>query len=104
MNKDILSFPWFKFRIIEFYYNCSSEDYLEHYIEIGFKKEQELHKLRFEAPSLLEINEEFPHLTAGLIIDDISDRQLENLNLSVDTFENSSRTISFLAKNVSKVF
>lgn len=103
-DKDhpIILNPW-EYKIKSLYYDCSSDDYLEHYIDIRFEKDNRYKNLRFMAPQQLKIEEGFPQPTHGLEILDISDRGLENINIWVSDFEASSGAISFYAKDVIEI-
>lgn len=99
MNHPIIDKPW-QYKIISFYYECSSENYLEHYIELVMKKGNDVKKLKFLAPTQLKIEEGFPMPTGGMEILDIHDRGWENINIEVSDFEASQGAITFFAKDV----
>ena len=105
MNKKdhrIIEKPW-EYKIKTFHYDCSSVDYLEHYIDISFEKENIIRNLRFIAPRQLKIEEGFPQPTHGLEIIDISDRGLENVNVWVTDFEASNGAITFYSKDLIEI-
>ena len=100
MNHSIIDKPW-QYKIISFHYECSSENPLEHYIELVMKKGDDIRKLKFLAPRQLEIGKDFPMPTGGIReILDIRDRGWENINIEVSDFECSNGAITFFAKDV----
>ena len=103
-NKDhaIIDNPW-EYRITSFLYECSSEDFQEHFIDMTLEKDGETRRLRFIGPQQLKIEEGFPLSTSGMEILDISDRALEDINILVGDFELSFGAITFYAKDVQEL-
>lgn len=102
MQHAIIEKPW-EYRIVFFQYDCSSENFLEHSIELWLKKENTIKKLRFIAPSDLKIEAGFPNPTHGMEIMDIKKKGLENKNIWVRDFEASSGSITFYAQDVLEI-
>jgi hypothetical protein len=96
---QIIEKPW-EYEIISFYYSINHTDLSSSYIDIIFKKDNTTRKLRFLSPNELIIEKGFPTPTSGLIILDVSNRQLENINVRVDDFEASQGAIKFWAHKV----
>jgi hypothetical protein len=96
-DHPIIQNPW-EYKVILFQYDCSSDDYLEHFIDLWLKKEHVIKKLRFIGPRQLIIEDGFPCPTHGMQILDVSDRGLENVNVWVSDFEASNGSITFYAK------
>lgn len=94
---SIIQRPW-EFKIKKFHYDCTSEDSLEHFIDIQFVKGDEIRNLRFIGPKQLKIEEGFPYPTSGLAIMDIRNRGLEDINIRVTDFEATTGAITFYAK------
>ena len=98
-NHPIIEKPW-EYRVIFFQYNCSSENFLEHSLDLWLQKEGTVKKLRFGAPVDLKIEAGFPNPTHGMQILDISERGLENKNIWVHDFEATPGSITFYALDV----
>lgn len=88
------------YRIIGLYYDCSHEDFLQHTLDIHFKKDEVTRRLSFLAPQNLSIEKGFPIPTHGLEILNVRDRKLEHIRVSVRDFEASQGSISFDALDV----
>ena len=99
LHHPILEKPW-EYKIVFFEYDCSSENFLEHAIELWLKKENTIKKLQFTAPSDLKIEACFPQPTHGMEILDIQERGLENKNIWVHDFEATLGSITFYARDV----
>lgn len=98
----IIERPW-EFRIVKFEYNSQSDEPDEHHIELWLQKGSQLKKLKFSFPTQLKIEEGFPAPTSGMIIFDVSNLQMENINVQVSDFESSWGTVSFYAKSVEEI-
>jgi len=90
----------FEYRIIGFNYQVNLEDHLKSYIDLTLKKDSIIRRLRFYGPQKLKIDEGFPEPTSGMEILDVSDRQLEDIDIRVTDFEASPGSITFWAKSV----
>ncbi len=101
-DHKIIEKPW-DYNISSFLYNCSSENLLEHYIELVLTKDDISRKLRFIAPKQLKIEEGFPSPTHGMEILDIRERGMEDVNVYVGDFEASHGAITFYAKEVIEI-
>ena len=56
--------------------------------------------LRFWRPQSLKIEEGFPSPTNGMIILDVSNRNMEGIGIKVHDFEGSQGAVTFWAANV----
>lgn len=99
MNHSIIESPHL-YRIIEFNYNCVSNDISAHFIDLVLKKGETLRTLRFYGPQNLSIEKGFPNPTSGMEILDLSNDGLEDINIAVSDFESSWGAIRFVAKSV----
>ncbi len=88
------------YRLIYFFYNCKSKNYLDHFIDIHLKNNNIIRRLRFIAPINLKIEKGFPLSTGGMEILDVSKNQLENINIEVRDFEANQGSITFDAKEI----
>ena len=70
---------------------------------ITFRKNEIIKKLKFIEPKNLTIENGFPQPTRGLVIWDISNQQLENLNIQVADIEAAQGAVKFYAKDVFEV-
>ena len=94
----IIDKPW-EYDIIEFRYHIKSDTNDESFIDIYFKKEKIIRKLRFTKPMKLIIGEDFPHATSGFCILDIKKRQWDGINIEVGNFEQGD-SITFYSQDV----
>jgi hypothetical protein len=85
------------YQLVEFCHHGFAWTPNDHYIVLVLKKDDEVVRLRFDRPRQLEINDSFP-TQFGLFISDISSDGLEDINIKVGDYENSS--IRFFAKSV----
>lgn len=100
-DHDILDAPY-SWELLEFIYRRDTTDYRQSYIDIVFERFGEVRRLRFFAPQQLSIPEGLPN-TFGMVILDVSARQLEGLGVRVANFEQSYGAPSFWAARVVKV-
>jgi hypothetical protein len=103
-DKDhpIIDKPW-EYRIVYLQYDCSSDNYLEHFFEMWLEKDSTIRKLKFIAPRQIKIEDGFPSPTYGMEILDISNRGLENVNVWVTNFEASSGAVTLYAKDLIEI-
>ena len=94
----IIDNPW-EYDIIEFRYHIKSDTNDESFIDIYFKKEKIIRKLRFIKPEKLNIGEAFPHNTSGFCILDIKKRQWDRINVKVGN-EEQGDSITFYSQDV----
>jgi len=90
----------FEYKVIGLNYKKNSDDHLRSYIDLKLQKGDIIRNLRFYGPQDLEIEKGFPEPTSGMEILDVSERQLENINVRVTDFEASPGKITFWAKSV----
>jgi hypothetical protein len=88
-----------EYQVIFFGYQIDNDNYTNSYIDIHFKKENKVIKLRFFQPLELEINKGFNGNVCGMEILDISKFQLDDIGVKVSNFEQDAG-ITFLAKKV----
>jgi hypothetical protein len=100
-DHSILDEP-FRWELLEFTYRRDPADRRESYIDLVFEREGEVRRLRFFAPQQLSIPEGLPN-TFGMVIVDVSARQLEGLGVRVANFEQSYGAPSFWAARVVEV-
>ena len=93
----------FEFDIIGFNLDCSSFDESEHSLTITFRKNEIIKKLKFIEPKEISIEKGFPTPTRGLVIWDISNQQLEDINIQVADIEASHGALNFYAKDVIEI-
>lgn len=89
-----------EYEIVEFHYNCSSADILEHFIDLYLHKEGTRRELRFMGARNLKIEEGFPRPTRGMAILDTSACRLEDIGVDVSDWEASFGAITFVARSV----
>ena len=76
-------------------------DGTEPYVDLEFRKEAVVRRLRFWSPQQFAIEEGcFPHPTHGMEILDVRGRRLEGLGVRVADFEGSPGAITFWARQV----
>jgi hypothetical protein len=83
----ILDRPY-SWELLEFTYRRAPADHRESFIDMVFKRGDEVRRLRFCSPQQLSIPEGLPN-TFGMVIVDVSARQLEGLGVRVANFEQS---------------
>lgn len=88
-----------EYEVIFFGYQIDNDDYANSYIDIHFKKDNKVIKLRFSQPADLEIEKGFNGNISGMEIFDIRERQLDDIGVKVSNFEQDSG-VTFLAKKV----
>jgi len=93
----------YQYDIIGFNYDSSSYDFSEHTLEITFRKNDIVKKLKFIGPGELSIETGFPLSTGGLAILDITNHQLEKFNVQVIDEEASHGAVVFYAKDVFEI-
>ncbi len=98
----ILSHPY-SWELVEFMYREDQSDWRESYIDLVFARDGQERRLRFLAPRDLEMSRGLPN-SIGLVILDISGRQLEGIKVRVDNFEQSHGAPRFWAAEVFEVF
>ena len=96
---SIIKDAW-KYEIVSFHYVNNLDDKRESYIDMTLRKDNVIRRLRFNGPQNLKIEPGFPEPTRGMIILDVKDRQLEDLKVEVFDYENSSGSVTFLAREV----
>ena len=72
----------------------------EAYLDMALENGDTTRNLRFFSPISIEIERGFPSPTWGMLILDISDRQMQGINVEVTDFENTHGKISFFARQV----
>jgi hypothetical protein len=97
-DHEIIENPW-EYRIVRLDYQRDPDKPCDAFLDLTFSKAESVRRLRFLRPKNLLIGEGFPDHTAGLVILDISNRQLEGLRVEVANFENSPG-ITFYAAEV----
>ena len=98
-DHPILPAAW-KYEIIGFHFVRSIDECAEAFIDLTLRREADVKRLRFLAPQDVEIEKGFPRHTHGLVIRDVSARQLEGINVLVDNAENSPGGVRFWARAV----
>lgn len=88
--------------LIEFTYHCQPNDHQGSYIDLTFSREGVVRKLRFLRPQNVELSDGRLK-SSGMLILDISRRQLEGLNVRVITFERPYGVPTFWAYDVREV-
>ncbi len=89
-----------EYSIVEFTY-VSPQDGSEAYIDIILKKGDSLRRLRFHGPQDLQITSGFPN-SSGLVIVDVSARQLNGLGVRVMNREAHDGCPEFWARDVTE--
>ena len=87
-----------EYSIVEFTY-VSFRDGGEAYIDLGLTKGDSLRRLRFHGPQELQITRGFPN-SSGLVILDVSSRQLDGLGVRVMSREAHDGCPEFWARDV----
>ena len=98
----ILDRAW-EYRIDSFHFEVDHEEPNSSFLDIAFRKNGSVRKLRFLAPRDLEIEKGFPAPTGGMMILDVSSRQLEGVGVQVVDREASHGAVTFLAREVVEV-
>ena len=83
-------------------YQLDQEDFRNSYIDIHFKKGNEIKKLRFFQPTELEIEKGFNGNICGMEILDIRDYQLDGVGVKVRNFEQDAG-VTFMAREVKEL-
>ena len=91
-----------RYKVIYFAYKIDNDDYKNTYIDIHFKKNNEIKKLRFFQPVELEIDKGFSGSISGMEILDIREQQLEDIGVKVGNFEQDSG-VTFMAREVIEI-
>jgi hypothetical protein len=95
----IVDRPW-EYDVVGFNYQLSPPDCDEPYIDLTLRKGTLVRRLRFLSPRNLKIDEGFPFFSHGMVILDVSARQLDELNVWVHDFEASPGGVTFWARTV----
>ncbi|MDH3594621.1 MAG: hypothetical protein OEU09_06730 [Rhodospirillales bacterium] len=98
-DHPIIDDPW-TYDILGFNYQVDKEDPGKSFIDLTLEKEGVVRRLRFHGPTNLEIEAGFPIPTRGMAILDVRARQLEGIGVEVSDFENSTGSVTFLARAV----
>ena len=72
----------------------------EPFVELHLQRGDEIRRLRFWSPQKFRIEEGFPEPIGGMVIKDVSARQLEGLRVQVADFEAIEGVITFWARDV----
>ena len=91
-----------EYEVTYFGYQTNKEDYRNSYIDIHFKKGNEVRKLRFLQPTELEVEKGFNGNVCGMEILDIRERQLDGIGVKVRNFEQDAG-VTFLAREVKEL-
>lgn len=98
-NHPIIDRPW-EFSIVELRY-CAERNGAESFIDLVLERESLCRRLRFWSPQQLEIEEGcFPDPTGGMVILDVSARQLNGLGVWVTDLEGTRGSVTFWARDV----
>lgn len=97
-HHPIIERPW-EFEIGDFRY-FSGRDGTEAFIDLILVNGPEVRRLRFWSPRDLAIERGFPLATHGMVILDVSARQLDGIRVHVADFEASEGSIEFWARDV----
>lgn len=93
----------YQYDIIGFTLECSYFDNTEYSLTNTFRKNNTIRVLKFLEPTQIEIEKGFPEPTGGFQILDITERQMENINIEVSDFESSYGVVNFYARDVIEV-
>ncbi len=93
----VISYPH-QYIVVHLSWNLDPEDYRNNYLDIHFKKREELVKIRFIQPVQLNIEDGFYGNICGMEILDISKYQLDSINIEVRNSEQDAG-ITFKAKD-----
>ena len=94
----IVDRPW-EHEIAALHYHVGL-DGSEPYLDLDLERDGVVRRLRFWSPQDLKIEPGFPMPTHGMIIFDVSRRQLDRLKVRVADFEASTGRITFWAREV----
>ncbi len=87
--------------IQDFHYHHDKYDDTQSYIDMVLVKDDTIkRRLRFTEPTDLKIEAGFPYPTRGMCIYDISDHQMERINIHVSDFECSTGEVTFYAYDI----
>ncbi len=89
-----------EYDILDFHYHHDIEDYTQSYIDIVLQKDEIIRRLRFLEPKDLQVEKGFPIRTGGMEILDVSNHQLDRINIHVNDFESSWGSVTFWAYDV----
>lgn len=89
-----------EFEIVGLHYERPLERSEESFIDLTLKRGDELRRFRFLSPQDVEVEKGFPRHTHGLVILDVSGRQLEGIGVLVDNAENCEGGVRFWARTV----
>lgn len=88
----------FEYSITSFHFERDFEDWRESYFDLTLRKGQVVRRLRFLSPTNICVGDIWNN--GGMVILDISARQLDGLNVEIANFENSETSISLYARDV----
>lgn len=90
------------YKLVHISWEIDQEDLKNSYLDLHFKKGNELKKLRFFQPVELQIDHGFDGHVIGMEILDIRNRQLDSIGVEVRNFEQDSG-ITFQAYKVVEI-
>ncbi len=88
-----------EFRIGTLHYHVGL-DGQESHLDLHLHRGDEVRRLRFYSPQDIEIEKGFPLPTGGMVILDVTGRQMEGLRVRVADFEASWGSITYWAREV----
>ena len=88
----------FEYSIVSFHFERDLEDWRSSYFDLTLRKDDIVRRLRFLSPSNIRIADVWNN--GGMVILDISARQLDSLNVEVANFENATGSIELYARDV----
>jgi len=100
-DHPILPDPW-RWELREFTFRRDQDDWRESYIDLVFERDRVPKRLRFFAPQQVQISEGIPN-AFGMVILDVSGRQLDGLGVRIANFEQSYGARTFWAARVIEV-
>lgn len=86
-----------QYSIVTFHFE-SNEDWRTSYFDLTLRKDDIVRRLRFLSPSRIRIADIWNN--GGMVILDISARQLDGLNVEVANYENHQGSIELYARDV----
>ena len=89
----------YEYEIIGFSYERDPHDWHDCHFDLVLKKDKIIRRLRFLSPQNLHIGGGLPSCS-GMLILDVSQRQLEGLNVRVVNYENSEPAVELWAREV----
>jgi hypothetical protein len=88
-----------QYDIVRLHLDLSPESGAEPFLDLTFQRGRSVRVLRFGSPRNLVLDKEGP-TTLGMVILDVSGRQLEDVGVCVDNYEDTLGRLTFVARAV----